>query len=92
MTDFTMTRDQVAMRRLTSAGAAMKALAAHCEAVFAEYVAAQEQGREEGYVFDVELCAGLAAYFSEWKQRQAARAARELVREDLTSTSPLKLA
>jgi hypothetical protein len=76
----TITRADAALRAIAKATKRMRQLETDALSTFAEYAAAQENGREEGLSFDLELSPGLAAYFSDWKQRKAAAAGRELSR------------
>jgi len=60
----------------------VRRLEAEVHATFVEYLAAQEALAREGIAFDLELTPGLAAALSDFKQRRATSAARELARAD----------
>ena len=74
------TRTEGALRALTKATERLRRLEVEEQAAFVEYAAAREACSEQGLNVDVELTAGMAASYADWKQRRAVAEARELAR------------
>jgi hypothetical protein len=81
-----ITRTQACLRAYTKAVERVRQAESEDELAFAELMKARKACAEEGLAVDVELSAGMAAAYAEWKQREAAREGREIVRGDLDDT------
>lgn len=80
-----ITRTEAAMRAMTKAAERMRSLETEANATFAEVSAAREACRSCGLSVEVEVAPGIAAAYSEWKQRQAAEAGRH---DDAVAVAP----
>ena len=77
------TRTEGALRALTKATERLRRLEVEEQAAFVEYAAAREACADQGLNVDVELTAGMAASYADWKQRRAVAEARSIVRSEV---------
>jgi hypothetical protein len=79
-----VTRDDAVVKAWADAAAEMRRLEIHAWTIFSSYHAAQERAAAEGFVCDVGVSPGLAAYYSTYKQALARNRGREVEHEDQT--------